>query len=120
MDAIERVNPIRLTDKDTGRQYELDFSRESVVFAEQRQFDPGDVAKYPQSKVPEFWYYAFRKNHKGMTRTQTDALLDKLGGLTAKMGERLMLLYAQAQASNAIQTDEDLEKNSSMTVEMDD
>lgn len=120
MDAIERVNPVRITDNETGNHYELDFSRESVVFAENRQFDPSDVAKYPQSKVPEFWYYAFRKNHKGMTRTQTDALLNKLGGLTAKMGERLMLLYAQAQTSNAIQTDEDLEANPRMTVEMDD
>lgn len=120
MDVNEYVKPIRLTFKDKDQTYELDFSRESVAFAEARQFDPGDVAKYPQTKVPEFWYYAFRKNHRGLSRTQTDALLEKLGGLTAKMGERLMLLYAQAQASNAIQTEEDLEKNGQVTVEMDD
>lgn len=119
MDNTERVNPIRLTDQETGERYELDFSRESVVFAENRKFDPDDVAKYPQTKVPEFWFYAFRKNHKGMTRTQTDKILDKLGGLTPQMGERLVMLYAQAQSSNTIQTDEDLVKNGRMTVEMD-
>ena len=36
--AEERVNPIRITDTETGETYVLEFSRESVKFAEQRGF----------------------------------------------------------------------------------
>ena len=34
----ENVKPIRLTDTETGEKYTLEFSRESVKFAEQRGF----------------------------------------------------------------------------------
>lgn len=117
--AEERILPIRITDHDTGETYELDFSRDSVVFAEQRGFEPESITTFPATKIPEFFYYAFRKNHKKLAKNQTDALLDKLGGLTDKMLERLILLYQQAQmANNIIQDEEDLVKNAKMTVEM--
>ena len=114
----ERVKPIIITFRDTGDKYELDFSREAVKFAEQRGFDPHDVPKFPATKINEFWYYAFRKNHKSLSRNQTDKLLDELGGLTPDMLERLVTLYAQAAQSNVLQDDEDLEKNGTATVEM--
>jgi len=117
--AEERILPIRITDHDTGETYELDFSRDSVVFAEQRGFEPESITTFPATKIPEFFYYAFRKNHRKLAKNQTDALLDKLGGLTDKMLERLILLYQQAQmANNIIQDEEDLVKNAKMTVEM--
>ena len=115
---MEKVNPIRLTDRDSGEVYELDFSRESVKFAEQREFVLEDVQKYVASKIPEFFYYAFRKNHRAMSRQQTDKLLETMGGLTPKILERLVLLYQQAQMSNNLQEDEDLEKNGAVTVEL--
>lgn len=114
----ERIKPMRITISDTT--YELDFSRDSVSFAEDRQFSPDDVARYPVTKVPELFYYAFRKNHRKLARSQTDAILDKIGGLTPDMLKRLILLYNQAAMSNNImQDDEDLAKNSEVTVEMD-
>ena len=114
----ERVKPIRITFNNTGECYELDFSRDSVRFAEQRNFNPQDIERYPASKIPEFWFYAFRKNHKKLSRSQTDKLLDDLGGLTPEILERLGLLYAQAAQSNNIQESEELEKNGVATVEM--
>ena len=114
----ERVKPIRITFNSTGECYELDFSRDSVRFAEQREFNPQDIERYPASKIPEFWFYAFRKNHKKLSRQQTDKLLEELGGLTPEILERLGLLYAQAAQSNNIQEAEDLEKNGVATVEM--
>lgn len=114
-----RIKPIFITDNETGDRYELDFSRDSVTFAEARKFDPTDVPSYLATKVPEFFFYAFRMHHKNLSRQQTDKILKNLGGLTEAMLERLVLLYDQARMSNTLQTDEDLEKNSRMAVEMD-
>ena len=36
--AEERINPIRITDNDTGKVYELDFNRESVDFVERQGY----------------------------------------------------------------------------------
>ena len=85
IDIQDRVLPVRVHDKKTGIAYELDFSRESVRAAESRGFETGDIAKYPASKIPEFFYYAFRKNHKNVARSQTDSLLERMGGMTTPM-----------------------------------
>ena len=115
---MERVNPIRMTMKESGEVYELDFSREAVKFAENRGFEPGDVTRFPATKVPELWFYAFRMHHKSMSKQQTDRLLEKMGGMTPEILERLLMLYAQAAQSNNLQDAEDFEKNAWATVEM--
>lgn len=115
----ETLNPIRITDNDTGETYELDFNHESVKFMAERGFVIGDdFGDLIAAKGAEFWYYAFRAKHRRMARNQTDKLLDKLGGLSPKLIERLIALYYQAlSASNIVQDDEDLEANPHMTVE---
>lgn len=114
-----RIEPIKITDNDTGNTYELDFSRESVRFIESQGFKVEDTFELPNVNVPKLFYYAFRKNHRKMAKTQTDAILEKMGGLTEKIAERLVLLYTQAtRANNIIQDEEDLEKNSRVTVEL--
>jgi hypothetical protein len=120
MDNIERVEPIRFTDNETGEQYELDFSRDSVRFMAERGFKVGDnIVDYIAKDGPELWFYAFRKNHKNVGRNKTDALYTKMGGLTPKVIERLALLYNQAlMSNNIVQDDEELEKNSRVTVEL--
>lgn len=118
-DTVERVEPMRITDKETNTTYELDFNRDAIRFAEARQFRIEDVSDYPNTKIPELFFYAFRMHHKNMAKNQTDAILnDKLGGLTGAMLERLVLLYEQAALSNTIQTDEDMGKNAKVTVEL--
>ncbi len=118
MNDIERVPSIRFTDEETGNVYELDFCRESVKFAESKGFKLDEVADYIATKVPEFWYYAFRMHHKNLARSQTDALLEKMGGLTPNVTDRLVNLYIQAATSNTVQDDEDLAKNAKVTVEL--
>lgn len=118
MDNQERVNPIRITDNETGKQYELDFSRESVKFAENRGFRIDEITAFPVSRIPDLFYYAFRKNHKNVARSQTDALLKDMGGLTSAVLERLNQLYNQAALSNLIATEEDAAKNERVTVEL--
>lgn len=115
-----RIKPMIVRDNETGERYELDFTRESVQFAEGRGFEPDKVLDFPTTQIPALWFYAFRANHKKMAKNQTDALLSKIGGVTDAMLERLILLYQQAITSNNIyQDDEDLAKNALVTVELD-
>lgn len=119
MTDIEKVEPIRLTDNETGKVYELDFSRESVSFVEGQGYKIEETFDFPNVNIPKLFYYAFRKNHKNVSLDQSRKLLDKMGGLTEKVAVRLVDLYRQAtMANNIIQDDEDLEKNSRVTVEL--
>lgn len=115
----ERINPIKLTDNKTGEVYELDFNRETLFVMDRDGFKLEEVTDFPTTNIPKLFYYSFRKNHRKMTRAQTDRILQEvLHGLTPKMIERLIMLYNQAAMSNNIQDEEDLEKNSAVTVEM--
>ena len=61
---MEKINPIVITDNDTGKVYTLDFDRASVERAENDGFSLSDVQRYP-SKLADLWYFAFYKNHRG-------------------------------------------------------
>ena len=113
----EEIRPIILHDEENGVDYTLEFNRETVRFAEARGFDMDDVAKYPMTKLPELFFYAFRMHHKSISREKTDRILfDDLGGMPEGMAERLGALYA---APFEALTNRDKEvKNSKMTVEM--
>ena len=112
----ERVKPITLT-MANGEEYVLEFSRESVLFAEARGFDIDDVGKYPMTKVPELFWYAFRMHHMRMSKDQTDRILfDELGGMPKGMAERLGELYAVPLKSLSQKSDE--VKNPRVTVDM--
>lgn len=115
----ERVKPIIITDNKAGEKYELDFNRETLYVMDRDEFKIDEVTDYPSTMIPKLFYYAFRKNHRKMTKAQTDRILnDVLHGVTPKMLERLFVLYNQTATSNNLQDDEDLEKNSDVTVEM--
>ena len=114
----EQVKPIILHDAENGIDYTLEFNRETIKFAEARGFDIDDVGKYPMSKLPELFYYAFRMHHKNVSREKTDRILfEDLGGMPNGMAERLGALYAvpfEALTNN----DGEKAKNSKMTVEL--
>ena len=119
MDEREIIQPVRLTDNDTGKVYELDFSRDSVKFVEEQGYRVDETFDYPNKNIPKLFYYSFRKNHKNVSREQADKLRDKLGGLTDKIALRLVELYVQAtNSNNVIQSEEDLAKNPHVTVEL--
>ena len=112
------VKPVRLTDHETGQVYELDFGRESVVFAERNKFSLEDAVEYPVTGMGDLFYYAFRKNHRNVAREKTDKMIARWGGVPERLVKRLIQLYQQAQASNAIQVDEESEKNAGLTLEL--
>lgn len=120
---LDRVRPIRLTDhkgiiKNPEDVYELDFSRESIAFAEARGFKLENVVEFPVTNISSLFYYAFRKNHRNVSREKTDKFMEAWGGVSESVLKRLIDLYNQAATANNIQTDEDAEKNEMATVEM--
>lgn len=119
MNIQDHINPARIIDDQNGRTYELDFSRESIVFAERNHFKLEDALEYPVTGMRDLFYYSFRKNHRNVARDKTDKLIERWGGgIPEALVKRLIQLYQQAQASNAIQIDEDAEKNSGLTLEL--
>ena len=102
---------------DTGEVYVLEFSRESVRFAEQRGFKISELLDFPQTNIPNLFFYAFRKNHKNVARDKTDKFLDELGGLSSAEITRLVELYNQPNES-LILAEESGRKNCRLTVEL--
>jgi len=118
-DKIEetKVKPIIITDTETDQTYTLEFSRESIKFAEAHGFSFDDVSKYPMSKIPELFFYAFRKNHKNIARDKTDKILDKMNGIPNGLIERLAELYAEPFEALTILDEGEERKNSTITIE---
>ena len=104
---MQRVEPITITDSETGETYSLEFDRETVRKAENAGFSLEDIGRYP-SKAYDLFFYAFMKNHgrdfatRRLTRKRTDELLDALGGpldAPPELWERLGDLYIQTYAA---------------------
>lgn len=121
---METINPMVVTDRTTDTKYTLDFSRESVKFAEMQGFVVSNISKFPTTTVPKLWYLAFRKNHKSLSEDQTNKLFKKLfpDGIPFQYVTRLLELYNQAATSGVIlMTDEDEDnegKNPDVAVEL--
>ena len=92
-EAEEKVNPILVKDESGNVKYTLEFSRDSVKWAERRGFKITEVADYPMTGIPQLFFYAFRMHHKGITQEMTDSILDEIGATPALM-ERLTALYS--------------------------
>ena len=120
MELTERVNPMRVTDNETGREYILDFTRETVKMAESRGFDWDDVPAKPMTLIPIVWHTAFLRYEPRMSVIKTDKILDDMGGIQPKQLQRLRQLYDQAMSSLVAEDTEDgTTKNAKVTVTLD-
>lgn len=113
-----RIPSMKYIDKKTGETYELDFTRESVMFAEARGFKIADTADFPVTGLIDLFFYALRARHKSVSKEKAQKMLDALGGLTRPALNRLIELYNQAASSNLIQDEEELEKNEAAGLEL--
>lgn len=112
----EMVKPIILKYED-GIEYKLEFTRSSVLYAEQHGFTMDDFGEKLMTRGPELFFYAFRANHPTVKREKTDVILfDDLGGLTEELVERLAELWAEPY--NTLINNEGKPKNAKMTVLM--
>lgn len=110
------LKPIVLTDTETGDVYTLEFTRETVKFAELKGFNIDNIDKFPMTTIPDLFYYAFRAHHKNVARNRTDEILtEDLGGLPDGMLARLVELYYKP--FDCLLNKEETVKNAKMTVE---
>lgn len=122
MELTERKNPIRVTDVETGREYILDFTRETVAIAERRGFKWSDIVDEEKiaTTLPVIWNTAFLRYEPRITQSKTDKILEMAGGIQPKQITRLKELYDQAVSSLVAEDTEDGNtKNSKVTVTLD-
>lgn len=121
-EKITRIEPIRITDKETHHEYILDFDRAAVEFCESRDFDWDLIVVKPVTMIPLVWWASFRRYQQNkVSRAEADALLEKIGGMTPAILARLRQLYDQGIESLINledEADEEAAKNSMVTVEM--
>ncbi len=92
---MRSVKPMVITDSESGREYTLEFSRKTVVKAEQAGLDVNQIESKSMTMIPLLFWGAFLMHHPHMTREQTDKILfDGLGGLSADEMGRLGELFA--------------------------
>ena len=115
--AREKVKPIVLRNTETNDEYVLEFNKDSVRFAEDRGFRLVDLDNFPATKIPEFFFYAFRMHHKNVQRNKTDKMLEEdLGGMSPKFLQRLVELYNETL--NELVVEEGEVKNPKMEIEL--
>ena len=111
---MEKINPMVLNVGD--ETYTLEFSRDSVRFAEQRGFKISELTDFPLINIPAFFFYAFRMHHPSVSRAQTDKILfEEMGGLGPDELSRLAELYAVPQKTLLRQ---DERKNAKVSIQM--
>lgn len=123
----DHLNPMRLTDKKgilgpAGEVYELDFSRESALFATNHGIDVGEEnSSQRMAKVPDLFFFAFRKNNKKIPREKIDKLREANKGLSVEAVKYLYCLFAQALTANVVNLDDegDGKNGEAMDLEMD-
>ena len=121
MSKENKVNPIVLKNPlNSGKEFTLEFNRESIKFAESRGFAIEDVERYPLSKTYDLFFYAFRMHHKNVARDFTDRIIDEEWGGIARIPEAVMSRLGELYSVpfGTLIPDEDEPKNSQMAVEL--
>ena len=115
---MKDVKPIVLENKDTGKQYILEFNRASVKRAERMGFNIKDIADKAVSGCEDLFYYSFFMHHgNSVSKEQAEHILyDEIGGMPEGMLDRLAELYAVCLES--LYQDEDKAKNAKWSVKL--
>ena len=115
--ASETIKPIILTDNASGEVYTLEYSRESVVFINNHGFKRSEIEDNMEEMLPLLFWGAFRMHHRRISRTQADAILEKLGGITDSMLNRLIALY-NVPITTLVRSDDEGTDSENFTVTM--
>lgn len=116
MEEKKRIAPIKLKFKD-GNEYTLEFSRESVVEAEDGGFSRFDYTDKIMKRTRELFYYSFKMHHPDITMEETDKILfEDLGGMMDGMMDRLTDLFNNPY--NTLVNEDNKPKNPNLTIQM--
>jgi hypothetical protein len=86
------MSKISLTYK--GKEYNLEYSRQSVKTMEQQGFVLDELSSKPMTMIPMLFSGAFIRNHKGMKRSLIDEIYEEINDKSGFM-EALMEMYAE-------------------------
>lgn len=116
---MEKVNPIVISFED-GKEYTLEFNRETVSTAEKRGFSRESAGDKMMTMLPELFYYSFMMHHPSISREKTDKILfEELGGLTTDEIGRLVDLFDAPYKTLIHEEEEEGErKNSRVSVRL--
>lgn len=112
------IKPIEIRNTETNDVFTLEFTRDSVRFAEARGFD---IQAFTEGKAPltgtsDLFFYAFRAHHPKMSKAETDKMLfEDMGGMPDGMVARLIELYSEP-FNVLVDNEGDERKNSKLTV----
>lgn len=116
MEKSKRMNPMIITDPDSGKEYTLEFSRKSVARCEMAGLDIQQVEAKTMTMLPLLFWGAFLMHHPYMTQEQSDKILfDGLGGLSSDELAYLAKLYAEP-FNSLISREEEEQNPRKMTV----
>jgi hypothetical protein len=77
-----------------NKEYELEYSRQSVKVMESQGFVIGEISTKPMTMIPLLFSGAFIKNCKGVKRATIDEIYAGIGDKTGLM-EALLEMYAE-------------------------
>lgn len=89
---------IKITDEN-GKVYNLEYTRKSAEIIEGMGFELQSFTKKPMIMLPLVFYGAFLKNHKGISKKETDRLFENIKKeskeqLLEKLAEMLSETYS--------------------------
>ncbi len=77
-----------------GKNYELGFTRNSVVALERNGFNINEIGDKPMTMLPMLWQGAFAAYNKGVKRTTMDEIYEHMSNKEGLIGA-LSDLYAE-------------------------
>ena len=99
-----------------GKEYTLEFNRQTVRTLESQGFNPEEVGSKPVTMIPLLFSGAFEKNHRGMKRTLRDEIYEAIPDKSSLL-QALFEMYVETLATlTADNLDADSEGNVSWAV----
>lgn len=94
-----------------GKEYTLEFTRDTVRQLERQGFVPGDIESKPMTVIPDLFAGAFLKNHPTVKRSKIDEIYEAMNG-KSRLIRALIEMY-----NDTVETliDEDAEGNAEWT-----
>ena len=103
----------KITMKYSGKEYTLEYNRQSVRMMESQGFAADELTKQPVTMIPLLFQGAFMKNHKGLKRALIDEIYDNIADKSALIAA---LVDMYSETINSLIGDREEEGNVSWAV----
>ena len=95
-----------ITMKYSGKNYTLEYTRQSVKMMESQGFAAEELTKQPVTMIPLLFQGAFMKNHKGLKRALIDEIYDNVSDKSALISA-LVEMYSETVTALIGDSDEE-------------